>query len=585
MAELTTNAPTAPWSWPQVRAQYRAIARLRWQMFRNSFRRKGAGGDVVALAILLPLFVLMVLAMAAGAGFGAASMASSGQLHQLSWLLWGVFVLCQLMNINLGQPASVFDPTQLIRFPLTTRNYVLIRFFFGVLSPSNIAVLIISLAIVLGLGIADRRLWLPASVAMAVFAAANLVFTRMIFAWVDRWLSTRRAREVFMGVIFAVSMAIQYVNFAFNPAYHEGIGHRHHQHARAVALLGHLRQAEPAVRWLPPNLSGDAIAAAAEGSGGVFALKVAETAVYGFAFFAIFAQRMRTEYRGENLSDAASSPARAKTVPPPIALPDSSLHAAPAPLHASRATAEAPVPPGLRQLLPALLGKEFIYMRRNFGLLYGLIAPLVFVFLFAGKTAFRGNPPWVFSSAMAYGMLGVVPVSFNSLGLDGTGAQMYFLAPIRLRDVMLAKNIYNVALAVIEIVTIWAMLTALSRAPAPLTVLNTLLWVTATLLVELTVGNFRSIGAPKKIDITRGAQKQASPLSALLAMGILLGSAGVCYGLQWLLGKAGLPGVFTLLLVAMLAGAAWAYAYNLNRLDAYAYTRREALFAELGKKS
>ena len=60
-----------------------------------------------------------------------------------------------------------------------------------------------SLAVAVGIALAAPGLWLYALMAMAVFAATNVLFSRMIFAWVDRWLSTRRAREVFTAIIFA----------------------------------------------------------------------------------------------------------------------------------------------------------------------------------------------------------------------------------------------------------------------------------------------------------------------------------------------------------------------------------------------
>ena len=63
-------------------------------------------------------------------------------------MLWGTFAFCQLLNINLGQPGSTFDPTQLIRFPLRLRNYVLIRLCFGLLTPANVIGSMIALSLI-----------------------------------------------------------------------------------------------------------------------------------------------------------------------------------------------------------------------------------------------------------------------------------------------------------------------------------------------------------------------------------------------------------------------------------------------------
>ncbi len=91
----------------------------------------------------------------------------------------------------------------------------------------------------------------------------------------------------------------------------------------------------------------------------------------------------------------------------------------------------------------AVAAKELLYLRRNTGLFYGLVMPLVMVMIFAGRWTVRAGThgPLIFLSALAYGLLGVFPMSFNSFGLEGTGAQTYFFAPVRLREVMIGKNL------------------------------------------------------------------------------------------------------------------------------------------------
>jgi len=45
---------------------------------------------------------------------------------------------------------------------------------------------------------------------------------------------------------------------------------------------------------------------------------------------------------------------------------------------------------------------------------------------------------------------------YNSLGGDGAGTQFYFIAPLRFRDVMLAKNLLTFIIFCIEVVVIYA---------------------------------------------------------------------------------------------------------------------------------
>jgi ABC-2 type transport system permease protein len=114
-------APPASWSSAQTRAQFAAIAWLRWRILINSFRRKGANSELVGrifLYLVFGFFFFGILATTAALSYLAAS---SGRLNRISLVLWGIFILGQLLNIQLGQPGTTFDPTQLIRFTLSSR--------------------------------------------------------------------------------------------------------------------------------------------------------------------------------------------------------------------------------------------------------------------------------------------------------------------------------------------------------------------------------------------------------------------------------------------------------------------------------
>jgi ABC-2 type transport system permease protein len=258
---------TVNWSAAQSSAQYHAIAWLRWRIFLNNFRRKGSTGDLIARILIIPFAAVVLIAPTFGAGFGAWYFAHDGHFERIAWILWGAFAFCQFLNIQLGQPGTTFDPTQLIRFPLPASRYTAVRLFFGLLSPANISAVCIALAMAIGITIALPNLWLYAFLAMFVFATANLLFNRMLFAWIDRWLSTRRAREIFTGLIFVFALGIQWVNFSFNPAFNRH--HHHHTAAEAASVDAAQRNLDAAAHmyetvrpWLagfPPNLTASAL--------------------------------------------------------------------------------------------------------------------------------------------------------------------------------------------------------------------------------------------------------------------------------------------------------------------------------------
>jgi ABC-2 type transport system permease protein len=590
-----TRSPASSWTARQTQSQFAAIAWLRWRITVNGMRRKGATGELVARILIYPVLAAMAFGPTVLAGVGGFYFASSGHLDRIAWLLWGTFALCQLLNIQVGQPGTTFDPTQLIRFPVGLGSYTAIRLFFGLLTPANVIGTMIAFAIAVGVVLALPALWFYALLGLAVFASANVLFSRMVFAWVDRWLATRRAREIFTALIFTGSLGIQWLNFTYNPAYN----HRRHYGeygqsfpAERLTSIGHIYQrALPFLHVLPPELTASSLVAARGGHvAGFFGLTLA-CALFSAAFLAVFMLRMRKEFRGENLSDAANAVGRkAKTVagvkPGAGDLSTTRLQSPSAALE-SLPTAQT-LAHGNFQISPivlAILGKEFLYVRRNTGIFYSLIAPVVFVFLFAGRLATRTGGEWIFPAALAYTMLGITPLSYNSFGLEGTGSQFYFLAPVHLREVFLAKNLMNFSLAFLEAAAVFCIIAYVAAVPSLQTTVIAILWAAATLLLSTALGNRRSISAPKQIKTARGAGKQASPLSTLIGMAILLSSAllasialglGIYFQKQWVL----MP-VFA----AFFAAAVWVYVRSLGGLERHALDHREELFTELCKKA
>lgn len=605
-ADGSAGPAQSTWSAAQTRAQWSAVARLRWRIFRNNLFRKGQRGEGVARLFLYALLAGVFLLPALGAGAGAYFLAQNDQLPRLSWLLWGVFLLAQFANINLGQPGTTFDPTQLIRFPLPLRHFVLLRLFFGLLSPANILVVLMGGAITLGLGAALTGLWPFVAVALLVFVTVNVLFSRMVFAWVDRWLSTRRAREVFTGLLFLGSLGVQYVNVSFNTGLHPryaqktegpntrlpntglpntrlpntGLPNTRLPNTRrpsttpprwkaAVHIYDRLR---PALNLLPPELTAHSVESIQRGQPAVFTAETAACAAYGVIFLSVFALRMRNEFRGESLSDQASGGSA------------SAPHRVRGSTHAP-ATAPAGIAPQrwFSGPMRAVLTKEILYTRRNMGIFYALIAPLAMVFLFAGRMATRNSTPWVLPSALAYTLVGVMTLSYNSFGLEAAGSQFYFLAPVRLRDVLLAKNLMGFGLAALEVLsTVLVTIVVLGRPSLGL-LLPCLLWAAATLLTSTALGNRRSLAAPRQIKLSKAAGKQVSPLSALMSLGILLLSSatGACV---LIIGRSfHLAWVPFLAFSIFFAAALGLYVGSLRGLDRYALNHREQLFQELCK--
>ncbi len=572
------------WTAAKTREQFRAIAWLRWRITANSFRRKGGVGELIGQIFAWLMFAGLALGLVVGAGAMAFVEAQRGRVDRIAWVLWAIFVVCQLLNIQLGQTATTFDPTQLIRFPLRRDTYVAIRLFFGMLTPANIAGTLMSAAVAVGIGVAAPGLWVYALVVMAAFAATNVLFSRMIFAWVDRWLSTRRAREIFTGVIFAVSLGFQWANFTFNPAYNHGHSSHLHgispQHVQFVERL--YRHAKPWLGVMPPELASTSLMKAKSAAAAGFAEYTLAVAMYGAVFLLVFALRMRTEFAGESLSDAAASGTRKAAVEKAGRTPARVAERAAAPVAASgmETTADTQVAAVVR----TVLSKEMLYVRRHMGILYGLVMPIFLVLIFASKFAARSNSMWIFPGAVAYTLLAVAPLSYNSFGYEAAGSQLYFLAPVRMRDVMLAKNLLSFGTALGEMVLIFAVISVMAGMPPLPVAVASVLWAAGTLGVNMIFANQRSISTPKKVNPQRMANKQTSQVSAFIALGVLLASAAVAAGLFGLVFWLHQMWALTPIFAIFAAIGVGLYVQSLGSVERYAMDHREELFLELCKQ-
>jgi ABC-2 type transport system permease protein len=561
-----------PWTAVQSRAQFAALAKLRWRIFcNNTFRRKGGAGELVARIILYPIIGFFAFGPIAAAGFGGYTLTRDGRLALLPLLTWAVFALWMLVLLNLAAPTFSFDINTIIRFPLNFARYLTARVFFGLLSASTVIGTLALIAADIGIGIARPSLLPWATLLLAIYALANIFFTRMMMVWVERWLSTRRAREILTALILFMSLGFQYLNVNFNP----GFTHARHRASTLPFLTRLFHQISPVSAFLPPGLTATSIINFSQGR--IFAAIPPLLGLTAFAslFFFVYAWRMHREFRGENLSQVAQPNQRAArkitSTPRPALEPTISV--------VSRTSLF-----GLNSAVLACLQKEFIYLRRNINQLYGFVAPIFMVFIFANRMSSSGRfGALVFPVAIAYSVLGVSLLSYNALGVDGSGVQLYFISPIRMRDVFLAKNLVGFLLNFIEFILVFAVIAMVAQTPSPVIFTATTCWLLFVTFLNGAVGNLRSITAPKKIDLTKASRAQASQLSVLLSMGILLVNAGIGFGTILLANYFGRPWLMIPVLLTLAIAAFAFYLAVLNRVDSLVMDHREGLAEELCK--
>ncbi|HEV2618379.1 MAG TPA: hypothetical protein VGU23_00405 [Acidobacteriaceae bacterium] len=308
MAQLNEHSSAETQTATKIPAasQLLAVAWLRWRIFANGFRRRQAGprkaaGLIVTILLRLvmwPIFAMVGIAPAIGAGFFAFYTVSSHHAQGLAAMLAALALLWQfvaLNGVNIAASAPTFEPSSLLRFPLRFPRYLVLRLLLGLLTPSTIVGCLALLATAIGITLADTSLGLAAFVVLAVYAALNIFLSRAIAVWLERWLATRRARE-----IFGVLMALVFVSFQ---AFNLNRGGSHSHAASRSWLLAVLHASSSFFRWLPPGFASGAILQGGNLLARLlhFVALLASTAL----IFAALALRLHKQFLGEYLSEGA----------------------------------------------------------------------------------------------------------------------------------------------------------------------------------------------------------------------------------------------------------------------------------------
>jgi len=527
-------------------------------LFSNSLLTTLGKLELVSRIVVSLAFALGGLGGAALMGAGAFFFLSSGKPELLALLLWFVFIFWQVFPIMATAFANNPDASDLLRFPLSYRSYSLVRMAYGAFDPATAIGSLWSFGILLGVGFAKPALLPWALLVLLAFAAFNLLLMQMIFAWVERWLAQRRAREL-MGILFILLMlSFQMIG----PL----VGHFQRKSSRPD-VQRYVDILAPVQRILPPGLAADAIAQ------GVYPRVMA--GVSSFTLLCAFALvigywlhlRLLAQYRGENLSEvAASALPRDRTLRLGWSLP------------------------GFSAPVAAVFEKEIRYLLRSGPMLLTLIMPIfVLILLRFGAlnaarqsgAAFTHLPDMAFPAAAAYALLMLTNLVCNSFGGDAAGIQFFFAAPVTFRQIVLAKNLTHAAILAVETVVAWIAVSFLYGPPTLSVTIAALAGLLFAAPLNFSVGNLLSIYAPKKVDYSSFRNQKPSQLSVLISLGVQLFVVGVGALVFWVARHNGNFWIATAILLALAGVSLTAYKLILNRMDGLALDRQETLLAEL----
>ena len=390
----------------------------------------------------------------------------------------------------------------------------------------------------------------------------------MIGAWMERWLANRRFREIFSMLMALFAVSIQFLNLQRAPMRAPG--------TRSSWLLAVLHSSGSYLYWLPSGFAAQAIllvkhplAALAQ-----FAGLLASTVL----FAAVFAVRLHKQFLGEHLSEGVSRRVKVKSAP--RAKAPASQSAVPS----VPATSGAIFSP----IVAACLRKEWFILRGNGMQLIGLLTPLIFVVIFSMNRAFSAfSTKYFLPSAIAYVLIAALSSLYNVFGADGRGMQMYLLAPVRMLDVVLAKNLLSLTLIAVQVTLVWTIVCVLARTPIPVsTQVSTALWTVFVVAMNLAIGTLRSIQAPRHFVPGQGRQLRTTPTnrtSALLVLAVLFGSMMLQIPVAIASGYFRLPWLAAWVFGPFAVAAVFAYTLTLRNAERLILANRDVFAEELCK--
>jgi ABC-2 type transport system permease protein len=539
-----------------VLEQIRLVAGLRWRILRNSLRKKNNRLDLIGLILAGALGGIFVLGLCFAFYAGAYAFLSEGRPGWMALLFWGIFLFWQIFPVFVAGFGPSFEFRTLLRFPLSLSAFYVIGLAYGLADFAAVASVCWLISMTAGAAVAKPGLLPAMLLIVALFALLNVTLERLLGSWLERLLSRRRTREIFLALFVLSMVSLQFITPLLN---------RYGAVLRPLAL-----RLLPYIAWSPPSLAGRALVSVIQIQPAAFLLILVTFLLYAGVLSALLWRRFAAQYHGEELSETGA-PSRPVTRP---------------------VVRKVEGADGLRLLSPqvaAVVRKEFRYLTRN-GIAYlNLLLPPMLVFLFSYQ--FAGKHPTVsgkavsaemfFPGMMAYLILILMAPAYNSFAYEGRGIQTYFTAPLRFREVFLGKNLMLVSVLTVEIGLCLAMLTWRVGLPSLPVLVATLVAIVFTVIGQLTIANWSSLSFPRKLEFGQMRGQRQSGMAVLIAFGtqILLGGISVVILFtgrwtdnRWLPAEA-----FAFLAAAAVGG----YIASLDHLTELAERKKEALIETL----
>jgi ABC-2 type transport system permease protein len=543
-------------------AQILLIAELRWRTLRNLIRNRNSRFDLIGLVLAALFASVFVVGLCGLFWWGAYFSASTGRFEWLLLLFWSVCLFWQAFPIFIAGFGAPFEFRTLLRFPLRFSAFYIIGLAYGLADFAAVCGTCWLLSIAVGVGMAKLTL-LPAVLFVIILLIwMNVTLERLLSSWLERLLARRRTRELLFGLFILLSVSAQFLRPAIIH-YTEGV--------RASDSIQRLvAYASP----FPPSLAGSAVIAAGEGHLAQFFVNVIALLFYIAILSGLLWRRFAARYRGEELSETSAA---VRSVAKRRDLTEQTSKSDPLGF--------------LSPQMAAILIKEFKYLVRNGFVLISLLMPPLLVLLFSSQ--FAGKHPSVthtritsdtfFPGMMGYLILMLMTPAYNCFAYEGKGIRNYFTAPIRFRDVLLAKNLIYAAILIFEITLATILLSIRIGLPSGPVLAATILALVFAVAGQFTIADWVSLSFPRKLEYGSMRGQRGSGVSIWIAFGVQILLAGICtlilFTGRWT-GNPWLPAeAFVVLAAASLGG----YFAALDALSGVAEKKKEVLIETLSK--
>jgi len=336
----------------------------------------------------------------------------------------------------------------------------------------------------------------------------------------------------------------------------------HGTRPRIVNMVGY-------VSWLPGSLAGNAVAAASEGDSSSLLLTGTGLLAWLATTSGLLWFRYKAQYLGEELSESSAHSAVRR---------------------AARRHAAGSTKPGfLSPPVAGVMRKEFHYLTRNgFSFITLLLPPVMVMFFslqFAGSNSQlkeHGLPPQTFFPAvMAYLILILLSPAYNSFAFEGRGIQSYFMAPVRMRDILVGKNLFLVCVVGMELtVSLGVLIWRIGFPGLPL-LLSTVAAAAFAVMGQLTIANWSALSFPKKMEIGKMKGQRNSGVAVWTAFGVQILIGGIATVVMLAGGWFGKPWLPVAVFAGLTAAALGGYLASLDPLSILAERKKELLIETL----